>query len=86
MADEKKEVSLQDVYDEIKQLRAEGKRQLFFDGSVLGATVVIAGASMWASTLSDYSQRWNAIGIVILGIVFMAWCSKGLMVKKQLKK
>lgn len=78
---EKKEISLQDIYDEIKQ---DGKKQRVFSAAIFGATIVIAGVSMWAATLTAYSLKWNAVGIIILGFVFLAWCmGKAEKIRRQ---
>ncbi len=83
MTDEKKEVSLQDVYDQIKQ---ESKEQMVFGAAIFGATIVIAGVSMLAATFPAYSLKWNAIGIIIFGFIFLVWCViKAVRIKRQRK-
>jgi hypothetical protein len=41
---------------------------------------------MLAATFSTYSLKWNAIGIIIFGFVFLAWCvKKAVRIKRQPK-
>jgi cytochrome b subunit of formate dehydrogenase len=81
MTDEKKEVSLQEVYDLIKK---EGKKQLVFSAVVYGATIVIAGVSMLFATFpASYSLRWNAVVVIIIGAAFMLLCVKKAMSIKR---
>lgn len=86
MTGEKKDISLQDVYDELKRTQGESKRQIYFGGFIFGLTVAMAGASMWAPTLSDYWQRFNSVGIFIMGACFAIWCVRKANKHKKFDK
>ena len=78
MSEKKNDISLVDIYTEIKGMRAESKRQYqnaqFFAGFAIGAAVVLLGASIWAATLVPFWQIINAGAIALIGLVFMRYC------------
>ena len=82
MLEERSSVSLVDIYNEIRVMREEARRQhrdtLYFAGFAVAIAVIVLGVSVWSTT--QFSPGWQqidaafymAIGFVVAAYLFVA--------------
>jgi len=86
MSEETSDVSLSEIYNEVKLLREEAEKQYkentkryrsnrYAWGYALGAAVTLVGISLWVTVLvSPTWQKIDASCLIVLGAAFIAYC------------